>query len=93
MPLYRVDVGRDDEGLWLPKQHIANEHGANQRDVVLECAHHRAARGEGGGVGDGQLHAGADALLAASVFHFGIYRIADVKRDLQRKGHIVRAAL
>lgn len=51
-----------------------------------------------GGAGDIEdfsraIDAGADALLAASVFHFGIYRIADVKRDLQRKGHIVRAAL
>ncbi len=33
---------------------------------------------------------GADALLAASVFHFGIYRIADIKRDLARQGVVVR---
>ena len=36
------------------------------------------------------LDAGADALLAASVFHFGTYRIADVKRYLSDKGYLVR---
>ena len=36
------------------------------------------------------LDAGADALLAASVFHFGIHRIGDVKSYLQRQGYPVR---
>lgn len=36
------------------------------------------------------LDAGADALLAASVFHFGIYRIEDVKRFLSQKGYCIR---
>ncbi|MFM8843490.1 MAG: imidazole glycerol phosphate synthase subunit HisF [Actinomycetota bacterium] len=36
------------------------------------------------------IESGADALLAASVFHFGIYRIAEIKRDLERKGFVVR---
>jgi imidazole glycerol-phosphate synthase subunit HisF len=35
--------------------------------------------------------AGADAVLAASVFHFGTLRIADVKRALAAAGHQVRA--
>ena len=48
-----------------------------------------------GGAGDlddfgRAIESGADALLAASVFHFGIYRIAEIKRDLTRKGFIVR---
>jgi cyclase len=48
-----------------------------------------------GGAGDIEdfgraIEAGADALLAASVFHFGIYRIKDVKKDLARKGFAVR---
>lgn len=48
-----------------------------------------------GGAGDiddfgRAIESGADALLAASVFHFGIYRIGDIKRDLKRKGFIVR---
>jgi len=48
-----------------------------------------------GGAGDiADFHravvSGADALLAASVFHFGIYRIADIKRDLARQGVVVR---
>jgi len=48
-----------------------------------------------GGAGDisdfaKALESGADALLAASVFHFGIYRISDIKRDLDRKGFTVR---
>jgi cyclase len=34
--------------------------------------------------------AGADAVLAASVFHFGTLRIADVKRALAAAGHEVR---
>jgi imidazole glycerol-phosphate synthase subunit HisF len=34
--------------------------------------------------------AGADAVLAASVFHFGTLRIADVKRALAAAGHQVR---
>ncbi|MBC7463275.1 MAG: imidazole glycerol phosphate synthase subunit HisF [Actinobacteria bacterium] len=36
------------------------------------------------------LDAGADALLAASVFHFGIHRISDVKEYLSRSGYSVR---
>jgi cyclase len=38
------------------------------------------------------LDAGADALLAASVFHFGIHRIPDVKKYLQGQGYLVRNA-
>ncbi len=34
--------------------------------------------------------AGADAVLAASVFHFGTLRIGDVKRSLAASGHPVR---
>jgi cyclase len=36
------------------------------------------------------LDAGADALLAASVFHFGIHRIGDVKRYLSAQGYTIR---
>jgi cyclase len=36
------------------------------------------------------LNAGADALLAASVFHFGVHRIGDVKRYLSGAGYSVR---
>jgi cyclase len=48
-----------------------------------------------GGAGDladfeRALSEGADALLAASVFHFGIYRISDVKRALLKAGYVVR---
>jgi cyclase len=38
------------------------------------------------------LDAGADALLAASVFHFGIHRIGDVKRYLSQQGYSVRTS-
>jgi cyclase len=34
--------------------------------------------------------AGADAVLAASVFHFGTLRIGDVKRSLCEAGYPVR---
>ncbi|MDI5963621.1 imidazole glycerol phosphate synthase subunit HisF [Streptomyces sp. SL13] len=36
------------------------------------------------------IAAGADAVLAASVFHFGDLRIGDVKRTLDAAGHPVR---
>ena len=38
------------------------------------------------------LDAGADALLAASVFHFGVHRIHDVKSYLTSHGYSVRNA-
>lgn len=38
------------------------------------------------------LDAGADALLAASVFHFGVHRIADVKKYLSGHNYSVRNA-
>jgi cyclase len=34
--------------------------------------------------------AGADAVLAATVFHFGALRIGDVKDALRAAGHTVR---
>ena len=48
-----------------------------------------------GGAGDlshfaPAVDAGADAVLAASVFHFGTLRIAQVKDALRRAGHPVR---
>jgi imidazole glycerol-phosphate synthase subunit HisF len=36
------------------------------------------------------IDAGADAVLAASVFHFGTLRIAEVKETLRTSGHPVR---
>ena len=36
------------------------------------------------------VHAGADAVLAASVFHFGQLRIGEVKDALRAAGHVVR---
>ncbi|ASU83470.1 imidazole glycerol phosphate synthase cyclase subunit [Nocardiopsis gilva YIM 90087] len=36
------------------------------------------------------IDAGADAVLAASVFHFGEFTIADVKAELRAHGHAVR---
>lgn len=36
------------------------------------------------------LDAGADALLAASVFHFGTFRISEVKKFLAVSGYPVR---
>lgn len=35
--------------------------------------------------------AGADAVLAASVFHFGQLRVSDVKNALEAAGHVVRS--
>ncbi|MCW2713475.1 MAG: imidazoleglycerol phosphate synthase, cyclase subunit [Frankiales bacterium] len=36
------------------------------------------------------VEAGADAVLAASVFHFGTLRIGEVKAALHGRGHVVR---
>ena len=49
-----------------------------------------------GGVGtldhlvDGVLEGGADAVLAASIFHFGEFSIADAKRAMLDSGITVR---
>jgi imidazole glycerol-phosphate synthase subunit HisF len=48
-----------------------------------------------GGVGElahlaGGLEAGADAVLAASIFHFGQHTIGDAKRFLAARGLPVR---
>ncbi len=49
-----------------------------------------------GGVGtlehfyEGLTEGGADAVLAASIFHFGEYRVSDVKQYLRDKGVVVR---
>jgi cyclase len=49
-----------------------------------------------GGVGNlahlyqGLVEGGADAVLAASIFHFGEHTIAEVKRYLQAQGISVR---
>ena len=50
------------------------------------------ASGGAGKLGDFALalDAGADALLAASVFHFGTLTIHDVKEFLNKKGYSVR---
>ncbi|CAB4839212.1 unannotated protein [freshwater metagenome] len=36
------------------------------------------------------LDAGANALLAASVFHFGVHRISDIKTYLSEQGYCIR---
>jgi imidazole glycerol-phosphate synthase subunit HisF len=50
------------------------------------------ASGGAGALGDfaAALDAGADALLAASVFHFGTFTIAQVKSDLAARGYSIR---
>ncbi len=50
------------------------------------------ASGGAGAKGDfvPAVHAGADAVLAASVFHFGVMRIAEVKAQLRAAGLPVR---
>src|SRR5260370_34622318 len=51
-----------------------------------------------GGVGtlehfyDGLTVGGADAVLAATIFHFGEFRVRDVKQYLQAQGVLVRPA-
>ncbi len=56
------------------------------------CAVPLIASGGAGALADfaAALDAGADALLAASVFHFGIYRISEVKNYLRAQGYSVR---
>jgi cyclase len=50
------------------------------------------ASGGAGRLGDfaPAVAAGADAVLAASVFHFGVLRIGDVKAELAKDGYPVR---
>jgi cyclase len=50
------------------------------------------ASGGAGSLGDfaPAVAAGADAVLAASVFHFGTMRIGDAKEALRTAGYAVR---
>ena len=61
-------------------------------DVRPICSVPLIASGGAGNLEDfaHALDAGANALLAASVFHFGTYRIKDVKRFLSQQGYLVR---
>ena len=61
-------------------------------DVRPICSVPLIASGGAGNLEDfaHALDAGANALLAASVFHFGTYRIKDVKRYLSQHGYLVR---
>jgi cyclase len=61
--------------------------------VRAACSVPLIASGGAGSLEDfaSALDAGADALLAASVFHFGIHRIGDVKRYLDAHHYSVRA--
>lgn len=62
------------------------------RQVRQICGTPLVASGGAGDIADfaRALEVGADALLAASVFHFGIYRIRDVKESLTRSNYVVR---
>ena len=61
-------------------------------DVRAICQVPLIASGGAGKLDDfaAALDAGADALLAASVFHFGTFRISDVKNYLKQCGYHVR---
>ena len=60
--------------------------------VAARCAVPIIASGGAGKVEDfpPAIEAGADAVLAASVFHYGILTIADVKAELKKHGYTVR---
>ncbi len=63
---------------------------AVRREVMIPVI----ASGGAGAIGHfaPAVEAGADAVLAASVFHFGTLRVADVKDGLAAAGHAVRVA-
>ena len=50
------------------------------------------ASGGAGAISDfaDAISAGADAVLAASVFHFGQFSVQDVKKDLAKRGFSIR---
>jgi cyclase len=61
--------------------------------AVREVAHVPLIASGGAGALEDFAHAldaGADALLAASIFHFGVHRISDVKSYLREQGYSVR---
>jgi len=62
------------------------------RDVRPICSVPLIASGGAGKLEDfaDALETGADALLAASIFHFGTFRISDVKKYLKLRGYNVR---
>jgi cyclase len=61
-------------------------------EVRAICSVPIIASGGAGSLGDfaPALESGADALLAASVFHFGAMTISQVKAELSRSGYSVR---
>ncbi|GMA85081.1 hypothetical protein GCM10025868_03310 [Angustibacter aerolatus] len=80
----------------------AQRDGRRRHPRGLRPAARRRGQGRGRGAGDRQrgagsarhfaeaADAGADAVLAASVFHFGDLSVRDVKRALADAGHPVR---
>ena len=74
------------DAIWWVKR--AEQLGAVRKEVKIPII----ASGGAGKVEDfpPAIEAGADAVLAASVFHYGILTIADVKAELKKHGYTVR---
>lgn len=63
--------------------------------ISLAKRHCRTPLIASGGAGslkdfESAIEAGADALLAASIFHFGLFRIGAVKEHLRNRGYSIR---
>ena len=76
---HRLRDHRDDRGSTSPEGH------AHGRDEVAPHDRHRGA-GTPDHLYDGLMVGGADAVLAASIFHFGNYTIQQVKDELRQRG-------
>ena len=87
------ELGEDDEIVYGDNsiQHFPN----HRQSVFAVAAHPSAPLIASGGAGTTAdfvraADAGADAVLAASVFHFGTLTVAEVKTALAEAGHPVR---
>lgn len=60
---------------------------AVRKEVKIPISLRRCRQGRGL---PAAIEAGADAVLGASVFHYGILTIADVKAELKKHGYTVR---
>ena len=80
----QLDGRRRHEGRLRPRADPARARGRRRP------ADRQRRSGQGRATSRPAVDAGADAVLAASVFHFGDLRIGDVKDALRASGHAVR---
>jgi imidazole glycerol-phosphate synthase subunit HisF len=83
--LLLTSMDRDGTRVGFDLELLAEVTGAVEIPVIAS-----GGAGNADHLADGVLVGGASAVLAASIFHFGELRIADVKRHMAARGVVVR---